>query len=112
MPTEWLFRTGGAGSVRGYDYQSLGVKTGGTVAPGRVMATGSLEYQLPVYREWRAAAFVDHGGAAARWGDFSGVTGAGLGARWVSPVGVLGADIARGFDEKTWRLHIALGLAF
>lgn len=112
VPTEWLFRTGGAGSVRGYDYQSLGVKTGGTVAPGRVMATGSLEYQLPVYREWRAAAFVDHGGAAARWGDFSGVTGAGLGARWVSPVGVLGADIARGFDEKTWRLHIALGLAF
>ena len=67
---------------------------------------------LAVLREWRAAAFVDHGGAAARWGDFSGVTGAGLGARWVSPVGALGADIARGFDEKTWRLHIALGLAF
>ncbi len=112
VPTEWLFRTGGAGSVRGYDYQSLGVQSGSSVLPGRVMATASIEYQIPVYRDWRAAAFVDHGGAGERWQDFRTVTGAGLGARWVSPAGVLGLDFARGIDERQWRLHIALGLAF
>lgn len=112
VPTDWLFRTGGAGSVRGYDYQSLGVETAGSVAPGRVMVTASLEYQLPVWRDWRAAAFVDHGGAANRWQEITTVTGAGIGARWVSPAGVLGLDIARGIDKQQWRLHIALGLAF
>lgn len=112
VPTDYLFRAGGAGSVRGYDYQSLGVEASGSVTPGRVMATASLEYQLPVWRDWRAAAFVDHGGAADRWQDVSTVTGAGLGARWVSPAGVLGLDVARGIDKQQWRLHIALGLAF
>lgn len=112
VPSDWLFRTGGAGSVRGYDYQSLGVESGGSIVPGRVLATASLEYQIPVYHEWRAAAFVDHGSAAGRWGELHGVTGAGLGARWVSPVGVLGLDLARGIEKQQWRFHVALGLAF
>lgn len=112
VPSDWLFRAGGAGSVRGYDYQSLGVESGGSIVPGRVLATASLEYQLPVYREWRAAAFIDHGSAAGRWADLHGVTGVGLGARWVSPVGVLGLDVARGIEKQHWRLHVALGLAF
>ena len=112
VPTDWLFRTGGAGSVRGYDYQSLGITSSGSTVPGRVMATASLEYQLPVYRDWRAAAFVDHGGANNRWQDLDPVTGVGIGARWVSPAGVLGLDIARGIDNQQWRLHVALGLAF
>lgn len=112
VPTDWLFRTGGSGSVRGYDYQSLGVESNGSVTPGRVLATASLEYQHPVYQEWRAAAFIDHGGAGNRWQDFRTVSGVGVGARWVSPAGVLGLDVARGIDNQQWRLHIALGLAF
>lgn len=112
VPSDWLFRTGGAGSVRGYDYQSLGVESGGSVVPGRVMATAALEYQIPVYRDWRAATFIDHGSAAESWGELHGVTGVGVGARWVSPVGVLGLDVARGIEKRQWRLHVALGLAF
>ena len=112
VPSDWLFRTGGSGGVRGYDYQSLGVESKGSIVPGRVLATASLEYQHPVYQEWRAAAFVDHGGAGNRWQDFRTVSGIGVGARWVSPAGVLGLDLARGIDKQQWRMHIALGLAF
>ncbi|MBS1154767.1 MAG: hypothetical protein H6R07_691 [Proteobacteria bacterium] len=112
VPSDWLFRAGGAGSVRGYDYQSLGVESGGSIVPGRVLATASIEYQIPVYKDWRAAVFVDHGSAAGRWADWHGKTGAGVGARWVSPVGVLGLDLARAIEDRKWRLHVALGLAF
>lgn len=112
IPSDWLFRAGGAGSVRGYDYQSLGVESGGSIVPGRVLATASLEYQIPVYKDWRAATFIDHGSAAGRWADWHGKTGVGVGARWVSPVGVLGLDLARAVENRQWRLHVALGLAF
>lgn len=112
VPTDWLFRTGGSTSVRGYDYQSLGVLKDGSITPGRVMAVGSLELQIPLYRQWRAALFTDHGNAAKRWGEYQGKTGSGAGIRWISPVGVLGIDGAYGHNPGQWRLHIALGLAF
>ncbi|MBB5193607.1 translocation and assembly module TamA [Silvimonas terrae] len=113
VPTDWLFRAGGAGSVRGYDYQSLGVKADdGTVNPGRVLATSSVEYQHPVYKAWRGAVFADYGDAADTWQTWQGHTGVGVGARWISPVGSIGADIAYGLTESQWRFHFAMGLAF
>lgn len=112
VPTDWLFRTGGSTSVRGYDYQSLGVTKDGSISPGRVMAVGSLELQIPIYKQWRAAIFNDYGDAAERWGQYQGRTGTGAGIRWISPVGVLGIDGAYGHNPGQWRLHIALGLAF
>ncbi|GAA5784656.1 outer membrane protein assembly factor [Chitiniphilus shinanonensis] len=112
VPTDFLFRAGGSNSVRGYDYESLGVRDGDTVKGGRVLATATLEYQHAVYKDWRAAVFVDHGDAANNWGDYSGKTGVGVGARWVSPVGVLGADVAYGIDDEQIKLYFALGVAF
>ncbi len=112
VPTDFLFRAGGSNSVRGYDYESLGIQTGDGVQPARALATATLEYQHAIYKDWRAAAFVDYGDAADRWKDYSGKTGVGVGARWVSPVGVLGADLAYGVDEQQWRLYFALGVAF
>ncbi|GHD63587.1 autotransporter assembly complex protein TamA [Jeongeupia chitinilytica] len=112
VPTDYLFRAGGANSVRGYDYQSLGIKSGDTTEPGRVLATATLEYQHAVYKDWRAAVFVDYGDAADTWRSFDGQTGVGAGARWVSPVGVLGADLAYGLDAEQWRFYFSLGLTF
>ncbi|WP_288841958.1 autotransporter assembly complex family protein [uncultured Deefgea sp.] len=112
VPTEWLFRAGGMGSVRGYDYQSLGVDIDGAVAPGRVLATSSIEYQHLVYKDWRAAIFYDYGGAGADWGTLNPVRGTGIGARWLSPVGQIGADIAYGIDKSQLRFQFAMGLAF
>ncbi|MDR0247773.1 MAG: BamA/TamA family outer membrane protein, partial [Burkholderiales bacterium] len=75
VPTDYLFRAGGSNSVRGYDYQSLGIIHRVTTWPGRVLATGSFEYQHTVYKDWRGAVFVDYGDAADRWVDWSGKTG-------------------------------------
>jgi translocation and assembly module TamA len=112
VPSDLLFLAGGAGSVRGYDYQSLGVAKGGSIVPGRVLLTGSGEYQIPVYRNWRLATFVDHGNASMTWPELHGVTGAGLGLRWSSAAGVFGADFANGLDEHQWKFHLAIGLVF
>ncbi|WP_197433065.1 autotransporter assembly complex protein TamA [Janthinobacterium sp. B9-8] len=112
VPSDWLFRTGGSSSVRGYDYQSLGLSAGGSTIPGRVMAVSSLEFQTPVYKDWLGAVFVDHGGVGDQWKDWRGSTGVGLGARWVSPVGVIGLDVARGVEEKQFRVHFSMGVTF
>ncbi|SMC29259.1 translocation and assembly module TamA [Andreprevotia lacus DSM 23236] len=113
VPTDWLFRAGGAGSVRGYDYQSLGIPgSDNTVVPAQVIATASLEAQYPVYKDWRGAVFVDYGDAAASISALKPVAGMGAGARWVSPVGVVGADLAYGFDRKQVRFYFSLGMAF
>lgn len=112
IPSDWLFRAGGAGSVRGYRYESLGLQQGDAVLPGRVLGTLSVEYQQPVVGLWRAAVFADAGGAADRWQDFHAVKGVGTGARWVSPVGPLAFDLAYGVDKRQWQLHFALGAGF
>lgn len=112
VPTDWLFRTGGSNSVRGYDYQSIGITQNGSITPGRVMAVGSVEAQIHVWDQWRAAFFVDTGDAALRWAEIDRKTGVGTGARWVSPVGVLGTDFAYGLAKREWRFHLALGLSF
>lgn len=112
IPSRWLFRAGGSNSVRGYKYDSLGVSRGGSIADGRVIATGTLELQRTVYNEWRAAVFVDAGDAAKNWQTYRLHTGAGLGARWASQVGVFGADFAYGFQEKRWHFYVSMGLMF
>ncbi len=112
VPTDWLFRAGGVGSVRGYAYQSLGVDMGGSVAPGKVLATSSIEYQHPVVKDWRAAIFFDYGSAAEDWQNLEPVGGVGVGARWNSPLGQIGADLAYGLDARKVRFEFAMGLAF
>jgi hypothetical protein len=44
IPQDFLFRAGGSNSVRGYAYQSLGVKEGSAIVGGRYLATMSGEY--------------------------------------------------------------------
>ena len=112
VPSDALFRAGGAGSVRGYAYQSLGVPSGGSTAPGQVLATSTIEYQHPIAPDWRGAVFFDYGDAALDWQSFDAVGGVGIGARWQSPVGQIGADLAYGLESKKIRFEFAMGLAF
>ena len=112
VPNDVLFRTGGAGSVRGYAYQSLGVEEDGAVLGGRVLGVASAEYLYPVTPKWAAAVFVDAGNAARRWQDFRFAVGYGVGARWASPVGPLGLDLAYGVDARQARLHFTLDVSF
>jgi translocation and assembly module TamA len=112
VPASLLFRAGGSDSVRGYDYQSIGNKKDGTVYPNKYLFTASAEYQHWFSQQWGAAVFYDVGTTADNWSNKQLFTGTGVGARWRSPVGVINADLAYGVQEKQFRPHISLGIAF
>ncbi|MCX9156830.1 autotransporter assembly complex protein TamA [Niveibacterium sp. 24ML] len=112
IPQDFLFRTGGSQSVRGYDYQSLGVQDGVAIVGGRTLAVASLEYVRWVSGPWGLATFVDAGDANDTWQDMRWRVGYGLGGRWRSPAGPLGVDVAYGQSDEKFRLHFTLALAF
>ncbi len=111
-PAAFLFRAGGDQSVRGYAFESLGVREGDATVGGRYLATGSIEAIQWLTQQWGAALFVDAGNAANTLQDLKPVYGYGLGARWKSPIGAIGGDIAYGEATGEYRLHFNLGVAF
>lgn len=112
VPQEYLFRTGGTGSVRGYDYQSLGIKEGQATVGGRYLAVGSAEYTHWLNESWAIAAFVDAGDAVDELSQTRLALGYGLGFRWRSPAGPIGADLAYGEREQRLHLHFSLSIPF
>lgn len=112
IPSEFLFRTGGDLSVRGYAYQSLGVTAGDAIVGGRYLATGSVEYTHWLTPAWGAALFYDLGNATDTPQNFRPVAGYGAGARWRSPIGPVNLDLAYGEASASYRIHFSLGSAF
>lgn len=112
VPQDFLFRTGGAQSVRGYAYQSLGVEEGDATVGGRYLGTASAEYVNWFRPQWGGAVFVDTGDAADSRREFDLRTGYGAGVRWRSPAGPLAVDLAWGHDERRLRLHFGVAIAF
>ena len=85
VPTRFLFRTGGSTTVRGYDYESLGVSQGGAIVGGRALAVASVEYVHWLQRwggNWGVAGFVDVGDAADSFKEMKAAVGVGMGVRW------------------------------
>ncbi len=112
IPQAFLFRAGGDQSVRGYAYQSIGVKEGRAIVGGRYLALGSAEYVHWLDRKWGAAVFLDAGTAVDDLDRRKLYAGYGVGVRWKSPVGPLSVDLARGHDTGKFRLHFSVGFAF
>lgn len=114
VPEEFLFRTGGAQTVRGYSYQGLGVREGSAVVGGRYMSVASAELTHWLNERWGVAGFVDGGNAAddVTEGFFHLKLGVGVGARWRSPAGPLAFDLAYGRSDKRVRPHISIAIAF
>ncbi len=112
IPTAVKFRAGGDQSVRGYSYQSLGLRKGDAVIGGRYMATGSVEYQHYFWDDWGVALFVDAGNVADKWSDIDYAVGYGVGLRWKSPAGPVGVDLAYGEKTGNVHLHFTFGLTF
>lgn len=112
LPQDFLFRTGGSTTVRGYDYLELGVRQGSAIVGGRALGVASVEYVHWTSDTWGAAFFVDAGDAADTREDFKPAFGAGAGVRWRSPAGPIAFDLAYGERERQWRPHFSLAIAF
>lgn len=112
IPQDYLFRTGGTGSVRGYAYQSLGIKEGQATVGGRYLAVASAELTHWLNDRWGIAAFADAGDAVDSLSDVRLAVGYGLGARWRSPAGPLGIDLAYGERSREVHLHFSLAIPF
>ena len=112
VPQDFLFRTGGAQTVRGYAYQSLGVSEGEATVGGRYMAVASAEYVHWFRPDWAVAAFVDAGDAADSRQTLDAKLGYGAGVRWASPAGPLALDLAWGREARRLRLHFGIAIAF
>ncbi len=112
IPNGYLFRTGGSTSVRGYAYQSLGVKSGEAVLGGRIMGVASAEYVHWMGPTFGVAGFVDSGDAAADWKSFKAKQGIGMGARVKTLAGPIALDLAYGNKTKKFRLDFSIAIAF
>ena len=112
IPSSFLFRTGGDQTVRGYAFESIGVRQGDAVVGGRYLAFGSVEYIRWIGDAWGLAAFVDAGDAWDESKAFKAAWGYGMGARFRTPIGPIRADLAFGERTGTVRLHLSIGFSF
>ena len=112
IPTEFLFRAGGDQSVRGYDYQSLGVEQGASIVGGRFLGVGTIEYQHDFTPQWGGALFVDGGNAADSPSELRPVYSYGAGIRMITPAGALNLDVAKPQENGKVRFHFTLGARF
>lgn len=120
-PRDYLFYSGGGGTVRGLPFQSLGVETGGVASGGRGFAALSAEMRFRVSDTLSFATFADAGYVSA--GLFSGDSdwhmGAGAGIRYDTPIGPLRLDLAtpvrrnaEAADARRLQIYLGIGQAF
>jgi translocation and assembly module TamA len=112
VPADLMFRTGGDTTVRGYAYQSLGVKDGQAVVGGRYYGVASAELIHWLNATWGVAAFVDAGNAANSFSALDPAVGYGIGARIRTPIGPMRFDLAYGQRTGGVRIHMSVGVTF
>lgn len=112
FPDDFGYRTGGAGSIRGYRYFGIGKHTAKSVVGTRALAVASVEYTHYFNNTLGMAVFVDAGDAADKFSEMKLHLGTGVGARVKTPAGPLFFDIAWGHRDRKLRWHFSLGMAF
>lgn len=119
-PADFLFYSGGSDTVRGHEYQSLGVDLGGgQIVGGRSFIGLSGEIRMRTTGNLGYVGFLDVGyiGEEA-FPDGSGEwqSGAGVGLRYDTPIGPIRLDVAvptSGDDDgSAWQVYIGIGQAF
>ncbi len=121
IPADERFYAGGGGSIRGYEYQSVGPKLNGTPTGGDKLLEFSAELRVQPGTRLGYVAFIDGGtvyndltsddaNRALRYG-------AGLGLRWFTGIGPLRADLAYPLNpddtqKERLQFYISLGQAF
>ncbi|WP_103172071.1 autotransporter assembly complex family protein [Paracoccus sp. SY] len=122
-PRNYLFFSGGGGTVRGQPYQSLGVEeitgpNGPIKTGGMSVANLSAEVRWQVRERIGVVAFADYGEVWAEDGWNGGSewhSGAGIGVRYNTPIGPLRFDVAGptgGDTGEGVQLYLGLGQAF
>jgi translocation and assembly module TamA len=112
IPSTFLFRTGGDQTVRGYAFESLGVRQGDAIVGGRRLLVGSAEYTHWIGESWGVATFIDAGNAWDSGATFNPAVGYGVGGRFRTPIGPIRADLAYGQETSQFRLHFSVGYTF
>ncbi|SFG42134.1 autotransporter assembly complex protein TamA [Roseobacter denitrificans] len=119
-PADFLFYSGGGGTVRGQDFESLGVDVGGgDIIGGRSFLGLSAELRLRTTGSLGYIGFVDAGyiGEEA-FPDGSGEwhSGAGVGIRYETPIGPLRFDVgvptSGDTDGESFQLYFGIGQSF
>ncbi|AZQ66000.1 outer membrane protein assembly factor [Silicimonas algicola] len=118
-PAIYRFYSGGGGTVRGQDYQSLGVDTGGAFTGGRSFVGLSAEARVNAGENFQVVPFVDWGYIGEEsFADFSGEShaGAGLGVRYVTGIGPIRLDVATPIagdtESANFQIYVGIGQAF
>ena len=119
VPSDYLFYSGGGGTVRGQPYRSLSIEAseGGTTfeSGGRGFAGAQLEARIRITDTIGAVGFYDIGTISEGEfpdGDSPWHAGVGIGARYLSPVGAIRLDLgtpASG-DEAFEQLQVYIGI--
>ena len=119
IPATRRFFLGGGGSIRGFEYRSIGPMSGGAVVGGLSFWEASGEFRFRVTDRVGIVPFIDAGAAYADpYFDFSEeiFVGAGLGLRYYTPLGPLRFDIAMPirpeWDPWAFAFYVGLGQAF
>lgn len=121
IPIFRRFFAGGYDSVRGYRFEYLGPRNAaGLPLGGEALMEGSLEARIPIYKEFRAATFIDFGNVFLNIPNFdlgqlkytSGVE-----LRYMTPIGPLGVGIGIPWNpinshKDNYRVYFTIGQAF
>ncbi|MCX8508454.1 MAG: BamA/TamA family outer membrane protein [Rhodobacteraceae bacterium] len=118
-PPDYLFFSGGGGTVRGHPYQSLGVTSGGSAHTGGLSFLGlSAEVRRTLNDKLGAALFYDAGyvsDASFFGGTSAWQSGIGIGLRYDTIVGPVRLDIATPLSGTTGdgvQVYVGIGQAF
>jgi len=121
IPIFRRFFAGGYNSVRGYRLDYLGPRdASGNPIGGQGLLEGSLEARIPIYKEFRAVAFLDFGNVYLQIKDIDPGQlkySSGVGLRYQTIIGPIGVDV--GFplnpidpSRDGYRFHFTIGQAF
>lgn len=119
VPSNTLFFSGGGGSVRGQDFQSLGVELpSGDLVGGRSFVGLATEIRQQVTQSIGIVGFVDFGLVSpdSTFGDAETHSGGGFGVRYNTGIGPIRFDIGvplTGPDDQSGvEIYIGIGQAF
>lgn len=120
VPASIRYYSGGGGSVRGFDYQSIGPRNDNNKPLGGASFNEiSLEGRFRFNDTWGAAAFIDGGGVYEETAPQLGQDmrwGAGLGLRIYTMIGPVRIDVAAPLnkrdDDEDYQLYISIGQSF